>query len=236
MIAAEEIIKRFQFYGMQVDEEQAGRLDFFAELLAEWNRKINLTAISKPDEVLNKHFIDSALLGKCVNFQRGVRLVDVGCGAGFPSTPLMILHPEIQVTQVESISKKAMFLEKAKETLRLSVEIVNERAEVLARKEGYREAYDFATARAVCSLNKLAEYCLPFLKVGGRMVAMKGANAEEELAQARNAIKLLGGDAEDIKRFELPGGEERKLVLVKKISQISTKYPRNSSRISKNPL
>lgn len=236
MIPINNIEQRLEAYGIKADRQQVERLDRFTDLLIEWNQKINLTAITQPEEVLEKHLIDSLLLEKCVELSPGTRLIDIGCGAGFPSTPLMILHPQICVTQVESISKKAAFLERARELLELPAEIANERAEVLAREEGYREKYDIATARAVCSLNKLAEYCLPFLKVGGILAALKGANAKREMRQAQEAIRILGGQIKSVQSFELSGGEARRIVVIKKISQTSTKYPRNSSRISKNPL
>ena len=219
--------------GVPVTAEQAALLDRYAALLVEYNEKVNLTAITDPQGIEDKHFIDSLLLAAQPEAQG--RLVDVGTGAGFPGVVAKLYRPELRLTLLEPTGKRLDFLRWACGELGLEAEFLKERAEEAARKQ-WRERFDTATARAVARLNKLAEYCLPLVRVGGYFLAMKAESAAEELQEARPAIERLGGEVVGLRRFSLPEGDERGIVIVKKISQTPTVYPRNGGKIAKSPL
>ncbi len=219
--------------GVPVTAEQAALLDRYAALLVEYNEKVNLTAITDPQGIEDKHFIDSLLLAAQPEAQG--RLVDVGTGAGFPGVVAKLYRPELRLTLLEPTGKRLDFLRWACGELGLEAEFLKERAEEAARKQ-WRERFDTATARAVARLNKLAEYCLPLVRVGGYFLAMKAESAAEELQEARPAIERLGGEVVALRRFSLPEGDERGIIIVKKISQTPTVYPRNGGKIAKSPL
>lgn len=221
---------------LTLDKTACERLSLYGELLIEWNKKINLTAITEPDEILIKHFYDCLLFFKRIDVTEGAEIIDVGTGAGFPGLVLKIARPDIQLTLLDSLNKRINFLNDVLEKTGLTAETVHGRAEEVARKADYREHYDIACARAVARLNILSEYCLPFVKKGGVFVALKGPAAVEETAEAERAIKLLGGATEGSSAEILPDGSTRTLIRIKKISQTSTKYPRNSGKIAKQPL
>lgn len=214
--------------------EQLDKLDTFAQLLVDYNQKVNLTAITDPEGIEDKHFLDSLLFASQPEV-RG-KMVDVGAGAGFPGIVTKIYKPDIALTLMEPTGKRVEFLRYACAQLGLAgVELAKERAEEAARK-AWREQFDIASARAVAVLPILAEYCLPLVKVGGCFLAMKGASGEEELSAARGAIKRLGGEHSATRTMHLPGGDVRTLILCKKISQTPTPYPRNGGKIAKSPL
>ena len=219
--------------GVPVTAEQAALLDRYAALLVEYNEKVNLTAITDPQGIEDKHFIDSLLLAAQPEAQG--RLVYVGTGAGFPGVVAKLYRPELRLTLLEPTGKRLDFLRWACGELGVEAEFLKERAEEAARKQ-WRERFDTATARAVARLNKLAEYCLPLVRVGGYFLAMKAESAAEELQEARPAIERLGGEVVGLRRFSLPEGDERGIVIVKKISQTPTVYPRNGGKIAKSPL
>ena len=219
--------------GVPVTAEQAALLDRYAALLVEYNEKVNLTAITDPQGIEDKHFIDSLLLAAQPEAQG--RLVDVGTGAGFPGVVAKLYRPELRLTLLEPTGKRLDFLRWACGELGVEAEFLKERAEEAARKQ-WRERFDTATARAVARLNKLAVYCLPLVRVGGYFLAMKAESAAEELQEARPAIERLGGEVVGLRRFSLPEGDERGIVIVKKISQTPTVYPRNGGKIAKSPL
>lgn len=219
--------------GVPVTAEQAALLDRYAALLVEYNEKVNLTAITDPQGIEDKHFIDSLLLA--VQPEAQGRLVDVGTGAGFPGVVAKLYRPELRLTLLEPTGKRLDFLRWACGELGVEAEFLKERAEEAARKQ-WRERFDTATARAVARLNKLAEYCLPLVRVGGYFLAMKAESAAEELQEARPAIERLGGEVVGLRRFSLPEGDERGIIIVKKISQTPTVYPRNGGKIAKSPL
>lgn len=219
--------------GVPVTAEQAALLDRYAALLVEYNEKVNLTAITDPQGIEDKHFIDSLLLAAQPEAQG--HLVDVGTGAGFPGVVAKLYRPELRLTLLEPTGKRLDFLRWACGELGVEAEFLKERAEEAARKQ-WRERFDTATARAVARLNKLAEYCLPLVRVGGYFLAMKAESAAEELQEARPAIERLGGEVVGLRRFSLPEGDERGIVIVKKISQTPTVYPRNGGKIAKSPL
>ncbi len=219
-----------------LDDTACERLKQYGRLLIEWNEKMNLTAITEPDEILIKHFYDCILFFKNINVPQGASVIDVGTGAGFPGMVLKIVRPDIKLTLLDSLNKRITFLDAVLSEIGLEAETVHARAEELARDAAYREKYDIACARAVARLNVLSEYCLPYVKVGGTFVSMKGPAAEEELVQAEQAVRLLGGEKTKILHETLPDGSGRCFVAIKKSSQTPTKYPRNSGKISKQPL
>lgn len=212
------------------------KLDEYARLLIEWNKNINLTAITQPDEILVKHFIDSMYLLKCVDIGQNGSLCDVGTGAGFPGAVVSVLRPDISVTLMDSIGKKLKFVECVVDTLGLNCSVVNMRAEDAGQNREYRERYDVVTARAVSQLNKLSEYCVPLTKEGGVFAPLKAVLSDEEAQSGAAAAKLLGARREKRERYFLPDGSEREIIIFKKISQTPPKYPRNSAQIAKKPL
>lgn len=221
-------------WNISLTGEQLDLLDKFAGLLMEYNKKVNLTAITDPEGIEDKHFADSLIFAS--QPEVAGRMVDVGSGAGFPGIVAKIYKPELRLTLMEPTGKRVEFLKYACAELGLAgVEFAKERAEEAARKV-WRESFDLASARAVAALPALAEYCLPLVSVGGRFIAMKGSSGEEELAAARGAIKKLGGEWSETRAFSLPNGDARTLIVCKKISQTPTVYPRNGGKIAKSPL
>ena len=209
-------------------------LDQYAEILVEYNQKVNLTAITDPEGIEDKHFADSLLLANLP--ETAGKLVDVGTGAGFPGVVAKIFKPALQITLMEPTGKRVEFLKYVCAQLGLSgVEFAKERAEEAARKV-WREQFDVATARGVAALPMLSEYCLPLVKVGGVFLAMKGPGAAEELAESGAALKKLGGKGSGVAEFHLPGGDVRNIIRIKKISQTPPVYPRNGGKIAKSPL
>lgn len=220
--------------GIILDDTALDRFDKYAELLVEWNGKMNLTAITEPEEIEVKHFLDCLMLPKYFNLDYIQTVIDVGAGAGFPSMPLLIYKPDLCLTMMDAINKRLTFLDTAVHALGLEAQLIHERAEVAGQDENYREMFDLATARAVAPMNVLAEYCLPFVKVGGYFVALKGSNDDTE--EAKNAIATLGGEIVDNISYKLNGTEPRSIVVIKKISQTPTQFPRKSKKISTKPL
>ncbi len=209
--------------------------DRFAYLLTETNKTLNLTAITEPREIVTKHFADSLTLLD-VGIPENAKVIDVGTGGGFPALPLLIARNDIDITMIDGANKKLNFVRSVCEDLALDAEIIHCRAEELGKDTDYREQYDVATARAVSALNVIAEYCLPFVKVGGTFLAMKSAKADEELEAAKKAIKLLGGEIVKVCKYDIADCGERNIIVIKKISQTPSKYPRASAKIAKQPL
>lgn len=220
--------------GIILDDTALDRFDTYAELLVEWNGKMNLTAITEPEEIEVKHFLDCLMLPKYFDLKNIQTVIDVGAGAGFPSMPLLIYKPDLCLTMMDAINKRLTFLDTAVHALGLEAQLIHERAEAAGQDENYREMFDLATARAVAPMNVLAEYCLPFVKVGGYFVALKGSNDDTE--EAKNAIATLGGEVVDNISYKLNGTEPRSIVVIKKISQTPTQFPRKSKKISTKPL
>jgi 16S rRNA (guanine527-N7)-methyltransferase len=223
-------------WGLSLDQHQLDQFAAYAAELRRWNQRVNLTAISDEREVVIRHFLDSL---RCALSWGDApsRLVDIGAGAGFPGLPLKILRPELHLTLIESIEKKAAFLRHIAAELNLGVVVVVVgRAETAGRDATYREQYDVAAARAVADLRVLAEYCLPFCRVGGRFLAPKGALIADELADARTAIEQLGGRVVAVEDVDLPGVERRALVVVEKSAPTPPQYPRGVGVPAKRPL
>lgn len=222
--------------GLELSPRMLEQFEEYARLLVEWNEKMNLTAITKPEEIAAKHFLDSLMILKYQPMKAGDTLADVGTGAGFPGIPLLIACPGLKLTLIDSLNKRLVFLSHVLDVLGLEAELVHARGEEAGRRKEYRQKFDFATARAVSHLRELSEYTLPFLKVGGTLLSMKGPQMEQELEEAKKAIGLLGGEIQAVEAYQVPGAGERSLVFIKKISQTTPIYPRPSAKIAKFPL
>lgn len=232
MIDKQRLIDKAAACGLDIAPAADG-LAKYAEILVDYNQKVNLTAITDPEGIEDKHFIDSLLFAAQPEV-RG-RFVDVGTGAGFPGVVAKLYKPELELCLMEPTGKRLDFLRYLCGELGIEAEFAKERAEEAARKR-WREQFDVASARGVARLNMLCEYCLPLVKPGGVFIAMKAAAADEELAEAKGAIARLGGEYWESRRARLPQGDERSLIVVKKISQTPPVYPRNGGKIAKSPL
>ncbi len=232
-----EISPLCQKFGVEITEEIEKKLNLYGNLLLEWNEKINLTAITEPNEVLYKHFYDCILFFKTVDVPENAIIIDVGTGAGFPGMVLKIIRPDLKVTLLDSLNKRIIFLNDVIEKLELTgIEAIHSRAEEGGKNKIYREKYDIACARAVANLPVLLEYCTPYVKNGGIFVSMKGPSVQDEVALCDNAINVLGLSKPKIICENLRENEIRAFAIFKKISQTPPKYPRNSGNISKQPL
>ena len=223
-------------FGIELDDITLNRFDTYARLLVEWNEKINLTAITEPDEIVIKHFTDSLTIFSYVDIPQGAKVIDVGTGAGFPGLAMLIARPDIELTLIDSTNKKLNVIRDILDNIGLSANVIHIRAEVAGQDNAFRQQYDFATARAVANLRDLSEYCLPFVKVGGSFISMKSAKTPEEIEQAETAIRVLGGKIEKIDSFDLFDCGERTIIYVKKISSTPGKYPRPSAKMAKFPI
>jgi 16S rRNA (guanine527-N7)-methyltransferase len=231
-----QFMKALNEKGINVSEEQLHSFQLYFEHLVSYNEKVNLTAITKKDEVYLKHFYDSLTILTNVNLKDHARLCDVGAGAGFPSVPLKIMRPDIDITIVDSLGKRIDFLNSLYKELNLvGIKAVHSRAEDFSLE--HRESFDYVTARAVARLNVLAELCIPLVKLGGAFISMKGTTGFEELQEANNSIKTLGCIQKELIHFSLPEeGGERNIIVFEKVKQTPLKYPRNYGQIKKKPL
>ncbi len=232
----EKMIINVDKLGITLSEIQLKQFYNYMNLLIEWNKKINLTAITEPNEIILKHFVDSLTISKYIS--DGTRVVDVGTGAGFPGIPLKIYRQDIEITLLDSLQKRINFLDEVIKELNLEkIEIIHSRVEDFGKDKRYREKFDIATSRAVANLATLSEYLLPLVKVGGKVISMKGSLIEEELENSKNAIKILGGKIEKVDEFNLPNSDiSRNIVLIDKIKETPNKYPRKAGEPSKKPL
>lgn len=228
------MIDKFKSAGIDITEEQQAQFEKLMSFMLEYNKNVNLTRITERGEVIEKHYIDSILPLVHVNVPRGTKICDIGSGAGFPALPMKIYRPDLLFTLVDSLNKRITYLDLACKEIGVSCKLVHGRSEELGRKPEFREQYDFVTARAVAALNVLSEYCLPFVKVGGYFMAMKGAENEVDLGA--KAIEKLGGSIEKVDEYTLPGGDKRCIVLVKKVRATPPQYPRASGVMAKRPL
>ena len=234
----EEFYVHLADLGYPLTDRQKEQYERYFELLVEWNEKINLTAITEKDEVYLKHFYDSIapiLQGLIEN--QPIRLLDIGAGAGFPSLPMKILFPELDVTIIDSLNKRINFLHLLAEELGLNgVHFYHGRAEDFAQDKAFRAQFDIVTARAVARMQVLSELTIPYLKVGGRLLALKASNAPEELEEAKNALNLLFSKVENNLQYELPNGDPRYITVVEKKKETPNKYPRKAGMPNKRPL
>lgn len=233
MILLEKCLKEIN---LTVYNDDIVKFEQYKNLLLQWNEKMNLTAITDEEGIVVKHFIDSLIPKEY--FKDGSSIIDVGSGAGFPSVPLSIVNKTLKITALDSLNKRLIFLQTVKELLSLTnLQFIHGRAEDFGKDEKHREKYDYATARAVASLNVLSELCLPFVKVGGYFIAYKGNKWKEELEEGTGALIKLGGEIIDVKNYTLPhNNDTRSIVIIKKVKNTPSIYPRKAGVPNKKPL
>lgn len=231
-----EILPEAEKFGITLNERQINNLNVYANLLIEWNEKMNLTAITEPKDVVWKHFYDCMLFFKYVDVKKNAKIIDVGTGAGFPGMVLKIVREDIDLTLLDGLNKRLVFLKEVLDTLGLKANIVHLRAEEGGRKAEHRECYDFAVARAVANMNVLSEYCLPYVKNDGCFVALKGPTGQEEAANAKKAINILSSSQAQVIAYSHDKLGGRTIIKVQKKAPTPPKYPRPSAKISKQPL
>ena len=232
----DELIRLAEQVGIEISDEQGKSFIKYMDALLAFNAHTNLTAITNPREILEKHFVDSLLILKACTLPYGGSLLDVGSGAGFPGIPLLIMRPDLSVTLMDSAAKRVKFLTQVISLLSLDAKVIQLRAEEAGRKPEYRESFEVVTARALAAMRKLSEYCLPLCRVGGIFAAMKGSHADEELRDAENTITVLGGKIEGIWAGQLDDGASRSIVVIRKEECTPEKYPRRESAIDKKPI
>ena len=231
-----KFINDLKAIGIELSDEQLEQFLTYYEMLIEKNKVMNLTAITDFDEVLEKHFEDSLSLIQAVDLEKSQTVIDLGTGAGFPGIPLKIAFPNLQITLADSLNKRILFLDDVIRELGLTgIDTVHGRAEDLAKNSDYREKFDLCVSRAVANLSTLSEYCLPFVKIGGKFISYKAGECDEEVAASKSSVFLLGGKISDIKKFEL-GESGRAFVIIDKVSGTPKKYPRKAGTPSKDPL
>lgn len=224
-------------FKITLSNTQLEQLEKYYQLLIEWNEKINLTAITDEQGVAVKHFADSLSLFNCVDIPENSTVIDVGTGAGFPGIVLKIARPDIQLTLLDSLQKRLNFIDAVLSQLGLNATLIHSRAEDGGQDIDLRENYDFVVSRAVARLNVLAEYCLPYTRLGGSFVALKGPDAENEIADGKRAVQILGGKIKKTHSFSLPfDGGERTILEIEKISPTPDKYPRTNGKIKSKSL
>ncbi|MDD3393541.1 MAG: 16S rRNA (guanine(527)-N(7))-methyltransferase RsmG [Clostridia bacterium] len=219
-------------------DQMADQFMVYMSVMLEWNKKMNLTSITEEREVVLKHFADSLSLVPYLTISENTKIIDVGTGAGFPGLPVKIACPQVSVTLLDSVQKKIGFLEEAISAMGLGeIACVHSRAEDGGQNPLFREQFDYCVSRAVANLTVLSEYCLPFVKVGGALAALKGPDAIGEIAEAEGALAKLGGKVREIIDVTIPFTElSHKLVFIEKVSSTPKEYPRKAGKISKNPL
>lgn len=234
-----DILKKgIEDFGLEASEKVLNDFQEYKELLVEWNQKMNLTGIEDEKEVFIKHFLDSISAVTKGYIQNGMSLIDVGTGAGFPGMPLRICLPELKVTLLDSLNKRINFLQEVSSKLSIDdIEFIHGRAEDFGKNEDYREKYDIATARAVAGLPVLMEFCVPFIKVGGYFVCLKGPNANLELEESKKAMEVLGVEYIEKIDVKLPESDlNHNILIFKKVKNTPSKYPRKAGKVSKNPI
>lgn len=230
----DDIKKLFENYEIDISQKQYDDFQLYTDMLVEWNEKINLTAITDAEGISVKHILDSVLIFKYADIPHNSSYIDVGTGAGFPGIPMKIYRNDLECTLLDSLNKRVNFLKEVSEKTKLAMNCIHSRAEDGGKNPDLREKFDFSTARAVAALPVLCEYCMPYVKVGGSFVAMKGPN--ESYKDAFTAYRTMGGEIADVKEYEIPGGEKRQIIIIKKVKETPSKYPRNSGQISKKTL
>lgn len=224
--------------GLEFDEIKYNQFMKYKDMVKDWNEKINLTAITEDSEIIRKHFIDSIKALKFTPLKNAKRIIDVGTGAGFPGIPLKIVNPDMEVILLDSLNKRVNFLNEVIKTLELKgITAVHGRAEDFARENSYREKFDAAVSRAVANMAVLSELCLPYVKVNGYFIALKGPAVEEEIRDGAKAVATLGGKLEEIMKVNVEGTDlNHNLVVVKKVKETSKVYPRKAGTAAKKPI
>lgn len=239
---SEFLKNRMKNIGIEIDDEQTDKFLLFYDILLEWNKVMNLTAITDYKDVVDKHFVDSVSLIKTIDKEYlksgNVYLIDIGTGAGFPGIPLKIIFPELNITLLDSLNKRIKFLNEVIKKIGLeSIKTIHGRAEDFARQKEHREQYDLCISRAVANLAVLSEYSLPYVRRTGYFISYKSGDIENEVKESEKAVKILGGKVEDIVKFSLPGTDiQRSFVKINKINNTEKKYPRKAGIPSKEPL
>ena len=228
--------EKTQKINIDLSVEQLDKFYIYMDLLIYWNEKINLTAITEPEEIILKHFIDSLTI--CNKIENNNKIIDVGTGAGFPGIPLAIVNNTLEITLVDALNKRLIFLEEVIKELKLdNIKLIHARAEEIGQNRDYREKFDISTSRAVANLSTLSEYLLPLVKINGKCLCMKASDAEVEIKEAEKAINVLGGTIEKIDKFNLPYSDiGRTIITIKKEKNTPSKYPRKAGTPSKEPI
>lgn len=231
----ESVLKK---WNLVLTEEQKNQFLTYYEMLVEKNKVMNLTSVTEFNEVVEKHFLDSISLWTIEDLSQRKKVLDLGTGAGFPGIPLKIMFSELEITLADSLNKRILFLQEVIDALKLqNISAIHGRAEEMAKQENFRESYDLCVSRAVANLSTLSEYCLPFVRIGGKFISYKSGEIEEEQKNAKNAVFLLGGKIEKIHKFELDGTElKRSFVVIDKVKKTPKLYPRKAGTPAKNPL
>lgn len=234
----EQLKRKAEQLNIILDDSQLDQFRIYYEMLTERNKVMNLTAITEYEAVIDKHFIDSILIGTVMELKRNFSVIDVGSGAGFPGIPLKIAYPNLSITLLDSLNKRVNFLNEVIDALHLTdITAVHARAEDGARNPAYREQYDLCVSRAVANLSTLSEYCLPFVKKSGYFVSYKSAQIQEELGQAKRAVAVLGGSIQEVKPVTLPEADiTRQFVFIRKVGNTPKAYPRKAGTASKQPI
>lgn len=223
---------------IMLDDKQLAQFQTYYEMLIEKNKVMNLTAITEYEEVIDKHFVDSVLLGTVMDLKQNYTVIDVGTGAGFPGIPLKIVYPDLKVTLLDSLNKRVTFLNEVINVLHLTdIAAVHSRAEDGARNPLYRESFDLCVSRAVANLSTLSEYCLPFVKRSGYFISYKSSQIQEELEQAEHAVAVLGGRLQSVQAMNLPETDIlRQFVFIQKVKNTPKLYPRKAGTAAKQPI
>ena len=223
---------------IELSEKQMEQFLQYYEMLVEKNKVMNLTAITEFDKVVEKHFLDSVSLTQQLDLHQPLKVLDLGTGAGFPGIPLKIVFPELEITLMDSLNKRVLFLQDVISSLQLeNIEAVHGRAEEAARNKKYRESFDLCVSRAVANISTLSEYCLPFVKIGGSFISYKSSTIEDELKDGKKGIAILGGKVKDVYKFTLPDSKlQRSFVIIEKEKKTPKAYPRKAGTPSKDPL
>lgn len=236
----DEFVKKISNYldeiQIKLNDKQLMQFYKYMNLLIEWNKKINLTSIIEPEEIIIKHFVDSVIISKYI--EKGLKVIDVGTGAGFPGIPLKIVRDDIEIVLLDSLNKRVNFLNEVIKDIKLEkIQTIHARVEEFAKNKKYRENFDAVISRAVANMSTLSEYMLPLTKVGGKMLSMKGPDFEKEIENSKKAISILGGEIEKIDEYQLPKTEmKRSIIIVEKVKNTPQKYPRKPGTPAKEPI